>query len=169
MPISDLLPWNRDKEKYALQKRDEFDPFDLSRQMDAMMQDFFNQPFGMEPLRRALENESGFVPRMDISESEKEIQISADLPGLDEKDIHLTVENHHLTISGEKQSEVNEKDRTYHRVERRYGAFSRTIELPTDVEIEKIDASFKKGVLKVSIPKPAGSVSERKRIPIKAG
>ncbi len=166
MPISDLLPWNRDKEKYAIQKRDDLNPFEMQHQM---MDEFFNEPFGFKAMRRMLENQDNFMPGMDISESDKEIRISTDLPGLDEKDIQLTVENNRLTISGEKKFESEDKDRTYHRVERRYGSFSRTIELPEDVEVDKIDASFKKGVLIITIPKPAEVISQRKRIPIKAG
>lgn len=169
MPISDLLPWNRDKEKYAIQKRDEMDPFNMQHQMNQMFEEIFNVPNGCRPMQGMMNVENSFSPRLDISESDQEIRINADLPGLDEKDIHLSVENNQLTISGEKKFESEEKDRTYHRVERRYGSFSRRIGLPENVEVDKIDASFKKGVLMIIIPKPAEVESQRKRIPIKAG
>jgi HSP20 family protein len=169
MPISDLLPWNRDKEKYAIQRRDEFDSLDTQHQMNRMMDNFFDTPFGFGPFRRMFDMEDNFIPRMDVSESDQEVRITTDLPGLDEKDIHLTIENNRLTVSGEKKAETEEKDRTYHRVERHYGSFSRIIDLPEGVDPDKIEASFKKGVLEIIIPKPAESVSQKKRIPIKAG
>jgi HSP20 family protein len=169
MPISDLLPWNREKEKYALQKRDEFDPLDMQREMNQMIETFFEAPFTPAHMRRWLDEDTSFTPRVDVSESETEISIRADLPGMEEKDIHLTVESNTLTISGEKQMEKEEKERTFHRVERRFGSFTRTIGLPESMDYERIHASFKNGVLTVKIPKPESTVTQRKRIPIKAG
>jgi len=169
MPISDLLPWNRDKERYAIQRSDELDPLDFQRQMNRMFDTFFDEPFRPGMLRPLSETSGNFAPRLDISETDTEIRINADLPGMDENDIHLTLENNELTISGEKKTEKEEKGRTFHRLERRYGSFTRTIDLPIEVNIDQIDASFKKGVLVVTIPKPKETVSQRKRIPIKAG
>ena len=103
MPITDLLPWSRDKERYSEQKNDALDPVEIQRQL---LKEFFEDtptPFGM---RRWMERQDQFVPRMDISESDREILINVDLPGMDEKDIELTVENHQLTISGEKKFEI---------------------------------------------------------------
>lgn len=169
MPINDLLPWNRDKEKYALQKREDSSVNDFERQVNQMFADFFGEPFGMAPASNWMDLGEGFSPRMDISESDDEIRVKADLPGMDENDIHLSLEGNYLVISGEKKSEVEDKDRTYHRVERRYGSFSRSIELPAEVDPNKVEATFKKGVLTVIIPKPDEVISQRKRIPIKAG
>jgi len=169
MPISDLLPWNRDKEKYAMQKREEVDPLDLQREMNRMIESFFDDPFRPLSTRRWLDEDRGFAPRMDVSESDKEICIRADMPGMDEKDIQISLENNTLTISGEKRTEKEEKGQTYHRMERRYGSFSRSIGLPEGVDFDKIDAKFKNGVLTVKLPKPEAVVTQRKRIPIKAG
>lgn len=166
MPITDLLPWNRDKEKYSMQKWDALDPFEMQRQM---MREFFGDFPSAFGSSRDQEGSDAFVPRMDISESDKEIMIHVDLPGMDDKDIDLTVENHQLTISGEKKFENEEKGRTYHRVERRFGSFLRRIQLPDDTETDQIKATFQKGVLVIQVPKPTQSVSQRKQIPIKLG
>lgn len=169
MPISDLLPWNRDKEKYAMQKREDADPLELQQEMNRMIESFFEDPFRPLSMRKWLDDDRGFSPRMDVSESDKEICIRADMPGMDEKDIHLSLENNTLTISGEKRVEKEEKGLTYHRMERSYGSFSRSIGLPEGVDFDRIDAKFKNGVLTVNIPKPETTAVQRKRIPIKAG
>jgi HSP20 family protein len=166
MPITDLLPWNHNKERYSIQRRDELDPMDLQRQM---LKEFFEDspsPFG---LRQWMDKQEQFIPRMDISESDKEIQVHVDLPGMDENDIELTVENYQLTIRGEKKFETEEKGQTYHRVERKYGSFVRRIQLPEDIVPDQIKAVFQKGVLVVTVPKPKESVSQRRQIPIKLG
>jgi HSP20 family protein len=92
---------------------------------------------------------------MDVTESDKQIEITAELPGLEEKDVKVNVADGVLTISGEKKAEKEEKDKNYRMVERSYGAFSRTLDLPEGVDPGAIKATLAKGVLKVSIPKPA--------------
>ncbi len=169
MPISDLLPWNKDRDKYSIQRQDQLDPFDFQSEMNQMIADFFQDPLEEMPARKLRDLRSGFYPRLDISENEKEIHISADMPGMDEKDIDLTLENGMLMIKGEKKIERKETGQSYYRAERRVGAFRRSIELPGEVEVDKIDAKFIKGVLEISIPKPAQSVSDKKRITVKAG
>ncbi len=169
MPVSDLLPWNREKDKYAVQRRQEYDPLDFQREMNRMIEDFFQEPFAMTPFRRKGEMQAEFSPRMDISETDKDIRITVDLPGMDEKDINITLENGVISISGEKKVEKEEKERSYHRVERSYGSFRRSFELPGEVDFDKVEATFKKGVLEVVIPKPTQTVSSRKRIEVKAG
>jgi HSP20 family protein len=166
MPITDLLPWNHNKECYAIQRRDELNPMEMQRQMLKELLEDSPSPFG---LRQWMDKQEQFIPRMDISESDKEIQVHVDLPGMDEKDIELTVENHQLTIKGEKKFETEEKGQTYHRVERKYGSFVRRIQLPDDIVPDQIKAVFQKGVLVVTVPKPKESVSQRRQIPIKLG
>lgn len=169
MPISDLLPWSRDKDKYNIQRRQEYDPFDFQNDMNRMIEEFFQDPFPRTALQRMGEMPAGFSPRMDVSETDKEICITADLPGMDEKDINITLENGVISISGEKKAEREEKERSYHRVERRYGSFRRSFKLPGEVDFDKVGATFKKGVLRVTIPKPEKPVANRKRIEVKAG
>jgi HSP20 family protein len=167
MPISDLLPWNRERSKYELQRRDEQNLMDLQNEMNSMFEEFFSNPFSMSPIRKGMEIQDKFIPGIDVSETEKEILISADLPGMDEKDIHLAIEGDVLTLSGKKVQETTTKNTQIHSIERSYGSFSRSISLPSKVDIDKIDASFNKGVLKIKIPKKATNASLVKKIPIK--
>jgi len=107
-------------------------------------------------------------PRVDVSENEKAYEISAELPGIDEKDVNVTLSDDMLTIKGEKKSEREEKKKDYHRLERRFGSFQRTFPLPDDVDVDKIGASFKKGVLSVTLPKLPVGKSKRRKIEIEA-
>jgi HSP20 family protein len=105
------------------------------------------------------------MPSMDISETDKAIEITAELPGLEKKDVELNVAENLLTIRGEKKNEREEKNKDYHLVERRYGSFSRSVELPAGVKVEDISAEIANGVLKVTVQKPAPK--QTKQIEIK--
>jgi HSP20 family protein len=106
------------------------------------------------------------MPSMDISETDKAIEITAELPGLEKKDVELNVAENVLTIRGEKKNEREEKNKDYHLVERSYGAFSRSVELPAGVKVEDISAEIANGVLKVTVQKPAPK--QTKQIEIKS-
>ncbi len=116
-----------------------------------------------ERLNRMFEEMSGFSadteitgswsPAVDVYESESAIEIKADLPGMTEKDIDVTVENNTLTIKGERKFENEEKRESYHRIERQYGAFYRSFQLPNTVDVGKIKANFKNGILELTLPK----------------
>lgn len=124
--------------------------------------------FGLIPFLRGWEGSGDtYVPSLDVAETEKEITVTADLPGMDEKDINVELDEDTLVIQGEKKEEHEEKDKHYHRVERRSGSFKRVIPLATPVDGEKVKASFKKGVLKVSLPKVEPEVKKAKKIEIK--
>ena len=101
------------------------------------------------------------MPSMDLSETDKEIEITAELPGLEEKDIQLNVADNVLTIRGEKKNEREETKKDYHMVERSYGSFTRSVQLPDGVNPDNIKAVIAKGVLKVTVPKPAPSQSKK--------
>ena len=105
-------------------------------------------------------------PSMDVSETDKEIEITTELPGLEEKDIQLNVSDNVLTVRGEKKNEREETKKDYHLVERNYGSFTRSVQLPDGVNADNIKAVMSKGVLKVSVPKPAPA--QTKKIDIKA-
>lgn len=105
------------------------------------------------------------MPRMDISETDKAVEIAIELPGLEKKDVELNVADNLLTIRGEKKSEREEKNTAYHLVERSFGAFSRSVELPAGVKVEDIAAEIAKGVLKVTVQKP--TPKQTKQIDIK--
>lgn len=95
----------------------------------------------------------GFLPAVDIRETPEKLVISTELPGLDKKDVHITLENQVLTIAGERTFEKEVKDETCHRIERSYGTFSRSFTLPANLQTDKVDAKFDKGVLTIQVPK----------------
>jgi HSP20 family protein len=169
MPITDLIPWKkrepeREEREGALQVRP--DPFTtFQQQMNRMFDNFF-QGSGLEPFGAFGEGWDAFSPQVDVVETDKEIRISAELPGLEEKDIDVGVSRNVLTISGEKRQEKEEKGHSYLRTERSYGSFKRSIPLPSEVDASKTDAVFRNGVLTVSLPRTV-KAQARKRIAIK--
>ncbi len=125
----------------------------------------------MAPSRRA---EATFrtmpaVPAVDVAETDKAYEITAELPGLDEKNIEVKLANRVLSIKGEKQEEKEEKEKDYYRRERSFGSFERSFHVPDDVQEEKIEASFKNGVLSVTLPKSAEAQKQAKKIEVKSG
>ena len=111
-----------------------------------------------------------FWPRVNVSETEKDLQVTAELPGVDEKNIDVTVSGDQLTIKGEKKSEVDEKKdekgRAFRRIERSYGSFERTMALPFDIDPDKVQATFQNGVLTLTLPKPPDVQKKSKKIEI---
>jgi HSP20 family protein len=103
---------------------------------------------------------------MDVTETDKEIEISAELPGLEEKDVQVNFADNVLTIKGEKKAEKEQKDKNYRLYERSYGSFERTLELPAGIDPEAIKASLSNGVLKVTVPKP--TPAQVKKVEVKA-
>ena len=171
MPISDLIPWKRDEEERVPVRRGrEADALlDLRKEMNQLFEDFFSRPFSMTPLSEESSLAGDFIPQMDISETEKEINVSAELPGMDPDDIDISLTGNTMTITGEKRHEKEEKGERFYRSERSYGSFRRSIPLPEAVEEEKIEASYKKGVLNVKLPKSGKAKEGTKRIEIKSG
>ena len=96
-----------------------------------------------------------FAPPVDVYEDEHNITLKIEVPGIDEKDIDVRIENNTLTVHGERKFEEEEKEENYRRVERQYGSFTRTFTLPTTVDTENVSANYDKGVLKISLPKKA--------------
>lgn len=148
------------------ERKGDLDPFRAFRtQMDELFNDW---GAGFERLAGP---GSLLSLRVDVSETPTEVTIKADLPGVDQKDIDVTVSGNQLTIKAEKKSEAeekkDEKGRIYHRVERSYGRFQRSMSLPFDVEPAKVAASFKDGVLSLTLPKPAEVQKSSKKIDIK--
>lgn len=153
-------------DRETLPKRfEEFNPFLVLRnEMDNVFDNFF-RGFEVEPFGKG----SGvFQPKVNVADGEKEITVSVEIPGMDEKDIELSLTKDALTIKGEKKEEKEEKGKNYHRMECSYGSFSRTLPLPVEINTEKAEAAYKKGVLKIVLPKTEKAVKETKKIPIKA-
>ena len=118
----------------------------LRREMDRLWERFFGE--------RPVEWLGGeWVPPLDVSETKNDLIVKAELPGIDPKEVEVTIANGVLTIKGEKKQEKEEKGENYHLMERSYGAFSRSIRLPSDVDEGKIKATYKDGILKVVLPK----------------
>jgi HSP20 family protein len=109
----------------------------------------------------------GWSPRLDVSETEKALEIVVDLPGLEKQDISVALEDNQLTIKGERKEEKESKDKRFHTIERRSGSFYRALRLPVEVENDKIEANFKDGVLTLTLPKNQGSKKKVTQIEIK--
>ena len=119
--------------------------------------DWFDRFFEDFAMPSVFSEENGFSPAFDVSETDEQLTVKAELPGIAEKDIDISISDGILTIKGEKKHEKEEEDAHYHTVERRYGSFSRTMRLPTDVDTEKVDATFKDGILRLTLPKTEAS------------
>jgi HSP20 family protein len=166
MNIEKLMPW-REKSQVPAMREDFFDPFvNFRREVQRMMDDFAS---GFDSGGFATINGwRGSMPAVDIAETDKEMVITAEMPGLDEKDFQISIAGDMLTIKGEKKIEHEEKNGNgYHR-ERRYGAFSRSLRLPFEIKDEKIDATYNKGVLTIHLPKPADAQKAVRQIEVKA-
>ena len=133
--------------------------------MGGPRRDLFDRFFEDFGLPSVFSEETGFSPAFDVSETDEEFTVKAELPGIVEKDIDISISDGILTIKGEKKHEKEEENACYHTVERRYGSFSRTMRLPTDVDAEKVDATFKDGVLRLALPK--SEASKPRKIEIK--
>ena len=115
--------------------------------------DIFDRFFEDFELPMGFREETEFTPAFDVSETENELIVKAEVPGMDKKDINVNLSDGLLTITGEKHHEKKEETEKYHCFERRYGKFSRTMRLPSEVETEKVDAVYKDGVLTITLPK----------------
>jgi HSP20 family protein len=148
--------------------RDADHPFySLQRQMNSLFDDFFT---GFDIAQRGLGagGFGAFSPSIDVKESDKDFTIRAELPGVEEKDVEVNVTRDAVTIRGEKKEEKEDKGKNYYYMERSYGSFNRTIPLATETEANKAQASFKNGVLNITIPKSQSAKAKGTKVPIKA-
>ncbi|KAA0012551.1 Hsp20/alpha crystallin family protein [Billgrantia pellis] len=135
---------------------------ELDRWMDSVM-----RQFGMPSLgTRFGDMPSLLRPQLDIAERDDEYLISVEVPGVEEKDIKLSLEDHRLVIEGEKRQENSSREDRFQRIERSYGSFRRVLDLPSDARPDDIKASFAKGVLSVRVPRNPEAASNRREIPI---
>jgi len=161
MAFRDLIPWTKNQE-LAPTRDSTFDPFlTLHREMNRLFDDVF-RGFGTSNLSSMTEGRFGW-PRLELSDTDKALVVSAELPGMTEKDVQIEIANGVLTIRGEKKSERNGEGKYF--TERYYGSFERQIVLD-NVEDEKAEASFKNGVLTISLPKSDHAREGVKRIAI---
>lgn len=130
---------------------------DIDRVFDGLMRNW---------VRPGSLSEGGWNPSIDVSEKDGEIVVSAEVPGIDPKDIDISIDDNRLVISGEKSQEDEERGKNYYRVERSYGSFSRSFSLPSNADVENIKASSRDGVLSVRIPKREDDESKRVEIEV---
>lgn len=164
--IGELMPWR--KKENAVAKAANTGHFDeLNRQMNELFEDFFDD-FGKHSL---ISEKHGrdfmFSPHFDVAETENSIEVSAELAGMDEKDIDVSLDNNVLTIKGEKKEEKEEKKKDYHVSERCYGSFQRSFSLPDGLDEAGIKAKFSKGILHIALPKSEKTKSKSKKIQVK--
>ena len=147
------------------------DPFaEMRSEMDRLFDTFLGRSFFGRPAPSgSAEPATTLAPNVDIRENDKEIIVEAELPGIEEKDIQVTVRDGVLSLKGEKKSERDEKKDTYHMIERGFGSFERSFELPDSADQDQIKADFNKGVLRVVVPKRAEAAKAEKKIAIGKG
>ena len=164
--IRDLLPSVWRSGESPLRKEEEHPFYALQREMDNVYDNFFRS-FDLMPIGRG-EGMDAFYPSIDIKDGEKDIVVKAELPGMEEKDVEVSLSDDTLTIRGEKKEEKEDKGKNYRHQETSYGSFSRVIPLPDGIDTEKADARFKNGVLTIALPKLEAKLAKSKKIAIKA-
>ena len=162
MDFKSLVPWRNNKSQAPATREDFFDPFvTFRREMDRMFDDFFGGN------GRSLQGVQSLTPVLDIDETEKDMVITAELPGVTEKDVEVNLTGDVLTIRGEKKAEHEEKNGNSYYMERRFGSFARSVRLPFEVKDQEVEAKFNNGVLTVRLPKPAEMQKAVRRIEVK--
>ncbi len=174
--MGNLIPWNWGKKNLPIRKEDnnsshsEFSPYlSLQHDMNRVFDNFFRtfETGIMSPFSEM--SEGMFQPRVEIKENANDLRVSIELPGIDDKDLDVSITDDALTISGEKREEKEENTRGYYRMERSYGSFHRRIPFPCAINKDKAEATFKKGVLNVVVPKSTDALQHVKKIQIKNG
>lgn len=165
-----MVPWKKGQ-RGAL-SASKSDPFAvLQKEVDELFDQFSNTFFDTVPWRGA-RTESGLPafrePNIDFTETDEAYELSADLPGVEEKDLDLAIDENMLTIKAEQNREEERKEKNYHVMERTSGSYQRSFPLPSDIDHEKIKAKFKNGLLSVSLPKNPESASEKRKIEIES-
>ena len=168
MQIKDIIPWGRDKDKSpACENGQSGNPLvSLQRDINQLFEDFWHKVDTGWNGGGTLVGMSG--PSTDVTETDKSVNVSVELPGMTEKDIDISVSDNAITIRGEKKVEHEEERKGIYMSERHYGSFYRTVPLPAGVDPDKAEATFKNGVLTVTLPKTDEALANMKRIPVKA-
>lgn len=155
-----LIPFNFKKDG---------DPFHwLRREIDTLFDNFWGDS-RLQPNLSLSGKEFPFVPDADVTETDNEFIISVDLPGLEEKDINVEIHDHILRINGEKREEREQKGKNFYRIERASGHFDRSIQLPNSISDDNVQARLKNGVLTITFPKSAETISKAKHVEIQKG
>ena len=172
------VPVSKEREASPASTPGEWRPFESLRREVERLFDDFGRGLGWSPFRSSMSRLEPYwgrevawasAPVVDVAEREKDYEITAELPGMEEKDIQVSVSDDVLTIKGEKKEEKEEKKKDYYLRERRFGSFQRAFQVPEGVDTDKIAASFKKGLLTITLPKSAEAQKAAKKIEVKAG
>ena len=165
MNIRDLIPWNWGKRQVPV-RREQSQPLqslqnDINRAFDSFWRGF-DLPWPSTSSAWSIS-----MPSVDVSESDKEIEVTAELPGIDEKDIDISLAEGVLTIRGEKKSEVEKKEKDYYLQELTFGSIERVVPLPDTIDLDSANATFKNGVLTVKLAKKLEAAAATKRITVR--
>jgi len=136
----------------------------LEREFNRMLDDFWLSPFG-----EASNWPGTYLPPVNVREEDNQVVASVEVPGMEEKDIEVTVRNDTVRICGEKKEEEKTRDEDFYRMETLYGRFDRVIDLPTEVQEDKVEATLKNGVLTIKMPKREEAKAKTRKIPVKTG
>jgi HSP20 family protein len=157
-----LIPWRNKREGQG----GELSPLvSLRTEMDRLFDSFLREPFGAIDWPRW--GDGSFSPAVDVSEDDKELSVRAELPGIDPKDLDVSVVGNQLTLSGEKRESTETREKGVYHSETRYGSFRRTIPLPEGVDTEHVDAQYANGVLTLRLPKTAPAIQKRIEVKVK--
>jgi HSP20 family protein len=163
--IGNLVPWGRSRGVASREPEDVFTQ--LHREMNSLFDNAW-RGFGV-PAVAGDSSVSQLQPTTDIAETDKEYEVTVELPGIDEKDVEVTLSNGVLSIKGEKKFEREEKKKDYYLSERSFGSFQRSIRVPDGIDPEKVSAAFNKGVLTLKLPKLPEVQASTKKIAVKTG
>jgi HSP20 family protein len=167
MGIRDIVPRRKESAGVPARRGGGSDALErFHREIDRMFADIFGDMGLSLPVLGESFGAAWDWPRVNVAESDRDVVVTAELPGVDEKNVQIEVDDDVLTLKGEVSEEHEEKNRRWSRVERRYGTFQRTIPLPDEVMADQAKATFKRGVLTITLPKRESSSPKRKTIPI---
>ncbi len=165
-----LTPWK--SKRLPIRHEEQHPVYTLQREMNSLFDNFFGAGDWFQyPERSGFGGEQSFgeiAPRVDVSETDKELLVKVELPGMTEKDVEVSIANGLLTIKGEKKQEKEENEKGWYRMERQYGSFSRSLMLPYEIQDDKAEALYKHGVLTIKMPKAVTAGKETKSIAVKS-
>lgn len=165
MTFKDMIPWRRDRHDVPVRRPEPAEdrlPSPWMRGADDFFERFF-QGFGELPF---FGGTAGPTPKIDVVERGDELRITAELPGVDEKDVEISLSDDVLTIRGTKRTETESEEAGVYRMERSYGRFERSIPLPDEIDAERVVATFRRGVLEIELPRSERTKERRRSIPI---
>lgn len=166
LDLKSLVPWGQKNSNLPARSAKHYDPFNTLRsEFDRVFEDFFRGGTALAGFDK-LSNEA-IIPQIDVCETDKEMVVAAEIPGVDEKDVEVTLSGDVLTIRGEKKFEREDNNDNRKYVERYFGSFNRSMRLPFEAGEEDVAADIKNGVLTVTIPKPKNCQREAKRIEVR--